>query len=291
MRAALSKAEIETEIASRFGSAFNLQEKGAPELLSSGVAQIDSFTGGGLPRGAITEIFGPASSGRTSFMLSALAHATGHDEVCAVVDTSNVFDPNSASHAEINLERLLWIRCANNLEHAFKATDLLLQGGGFGLVMLDLADIPNKDARRIISSWWYRFRRTLEATPTVLVVIAEESCAKSCAALALELKQEEGYWSADSRALKVSEFPAARSGPLGDLSRKMFGRLLLEAQIVDGWISFHCLMQIFCEVCISRSNVSGRFTSPEERARFSSKQLVGNLIPFRHARKSQNRER
>lgn len=213
MRAALSKAEIETEVASRFGDAFKLHEKGPAEMLSSGLPQIDSFTGGGLPRGAITEIFGPASSGRTSFMHSALVHATAHEEVCAIVDTSNVFDPSSASLAEINLERLLWIRCANNLEHAFKATDLLLQGGGFGLVMLDLADIPIKDARRIISSWWYRFRRTLEATPTVLVVIAEASCAKSCAALALELKQEAGLWSANSETLwetsKVSEFPAA----------------------------------------------------------------------------------
>ncbi len=206
MRAAFSKAEIETEIASRFGSAFKLHEKAPAELLSAGIAQIDSFTGGGLPRGAITEVFGPASSGRTSFMLSALAHATTHEEVCAVVDTSNVFDPDSASQAEINLERLLWIRCANNLEHAFKATDLLLQGGGFGLVMLDLGNVPAKDARRIISSWWYRFRRTLEATPTVLVVIAEESCAKSCASLALELRQETGLWSSNSETLKVSEF-------------------------------------------------------------------------------------
>ena len=205
MRAALSKAEIETEIASRFGSAFKLHEKAPVELLSSGIPQVDSFTGG-LPRGAITEVFGPASSGRTSFMLSALAHATTHEEVCALVDTSNVFDPTSASHAEIDLERLLWIRCADNLEHAFKATDLLLQGGGFGLVLLDLADVAGKDARRIISSWWYRFRRTLEATPTVLVVIAEESCAKSCAALALELKQETGFWSSNSETPKVPKF-------------------------------------------------------------------------------------
>ena len=231
MRAALSKAEIETEIASRFGSAFNLQEKGPAELLSSGISQIDFFTGGGFPRGAITEIFGPASSGRTSFMLSALAYATTHDEVCAIVDTNNVFDPASASRAEITLERLLWIRCANNLEHAFKATDLLLQGGGFGLVMLDLADVPSKDARRIISSWWYRFRRTLEATPTALVVIVEESCAKSCAALALELKQETGVWSVNSETLEVSPSTrrdpawASRGFPGKDISPTALGKL------------------------------------------------------------------
>ena len=195
MRTAFSKAEIESEIALRFSSAFQLPGKRPAEVISTGIPQIDSFTLGGLPRGAITEIFGPASSGRTSFMFSALAHATGHEEVCALVDTNNAFDLKSATRAEINCERLLWIRCANNLEHAFKATDLLLQGGGFGLVLLDLGDVPANSAKRIISSWWYRFRRTLEPTPTALVVIAEESCVRSCAALALELRGEICLWS------------------------------------------------------------------------------------------------
>jgi hypothetical protein len=195
MRAAFSKAEIESDIASRFGSAFQSHEKRAAEVISTGIAEIDSFALGGLPRGAVTEVFGPASSGRTSFMLSALAHATNHEEVCAVVDTSNSFDPKSAARAGINCERLLWIRCGHNLEHAFKAADLLLQGGGFGLVMLDLGDVPANSAKRIISSWWYRFRRTLEPSPTALLVIAEDSCVRSCATLALELRAQTHLWS------------------------------------------------------------------------------------------------
>lgn len=203
MRAAFSKAEIESEITSRFGSTFKQHDKRPAEVISSGLPQIDSFIFGGFPRGAITEVFGRASSGRTSFMLSALAHATTHEEVCALVDTSNVFDPESAARAEMNCERLLWIRCAHNLEHAFKAADLLLQGGGFGLVLLDLGDVPAKSARRIISSWWYRFRRTLEATPTALVVIAEESCVRSCASLALELRGEKGLWSSSNDSLEM----------------------------------------------------------------------------------------
>ena len=220
MRAAISKAEIESEITSRFGSAFRQHEKRPAEVISTGIPQIDSLTLGGLPRGSITEVFGPASSGRTSFMFSALAHATRHEEVCAVVDTNNGFDPKSAAQAEIDFERLLWIRCANSLEHAFKATDLLLQGGGFGLVMLDLGDVPAKSARRIISSWWYRFRRTLEATPTALVVIAEDSCVRSCAALALELRGEICLWSsAESPRVAGSEFsPSNTFAPLKPLS-------------------------------------------------------------------------
>lgn len=211
MRAALSKAEIESGIGSRFRSAFQPHEKRPAEVISTGISQIDSFILGGLPRGAISEVFGPASSGRTSLMLSALAHATRHEEVCALVDTNNAFDPKSATQAELNCERLLWIRCANNLEHAFKATDLLLQGGGFGLVLLDLGDIPANSAKRIISSWWYRFRRTLEPTPTALVVIAEESCVRSCASLALELRGEACLWSSSGSASAIFTKSLARS--------------------------------------------------------------------------------
>src|SRR6267143_1553229 len=127
MRAAFSKAEIESQIAGRFGTALKPHAKLSVELISAGVREIDSLTGG-FPRGAITEIFGPASSGRTSLMLAALAHAGTHDEVCALVDTSNTFDPLSATNAQMDLDRLLWVRCDGKLEHAFKAADLLLQG-------------------------------------------------------------------------------------------------------------------------------------------------------------------
>ena len=187
MKAAISKAELEADIASRFGDAFRIHEKTVIETLSTGVAEIDASTGG-LPRGAISEIFGSASSGRTSLMYSMLAYATAHEETCAIVDTNDVFAPAAAAEAGIDFDRLLWIRCAGNLEHAFKAADLLLHAGGFGLVILDLGDVPAKDTRRIISSWWYRFRRTVEDKPTVLTVVSEEACTRSCAALTLELK-------------------------------------------------------------------------------------------------------
>ena len=186
MKAALSKLELQAEIAGRFGDAFRIHEKAVVETLSTGVAEIDTLTGG-LPRGAISELFGPASSGRTSLMYSLLTYATTHEETCALVDTNDVFAPTAAIAAGMNFDRLLWVRCGGNLEHAFKAADLLLHAGGFGLVILDLGDVAGKEARRIISSWWYRFRRTVEDRPTVLTVISEEACTRSCAALALEL--------------------------------------------------------------------------------------------------------
>jgi recombination protein RecA len=195
MALALSKATIESQLTTRFGDLFKLTERRFEETISTGIVEVDTLTNG-LPRGAITEIFGPASSGRTSLMLSALAHATTHEEVCALIDTSNAFDPQSAAKAGMDLDQLLWLRCDSKLEHAFKAADLILQGGGFGLVVLDLGDIPAQQARKIISSWWYRFRRVVENKPTAFLVIAQDSCVRSCASLSLGVNKTEDTWSA-----------------------------------------------------------------------------------------------
>src|SRR5689334_20336874 len=108
MKVAFSKAEIESQIAARFGSKFSHYEKTPAEVMSTGMSTMDVVIGGGFPRGAITEIFGPASSGRTSFLLSTLAHATNCGEVCALVDTSDLFDPVSAVRADVALDQLLW---------------------------------------------------------------------------------------------------------------------------------------------------------------------------------------
>src|SRR5207248_1908478 len=164
---------------------------------------------GGLPRGALTEIFGPASSGRTSLLLASLAAATRRQEICALVDAGDAFHPESAAAAGLDLERLLWVRCASGrtsghsgehssghssersgekrLEQTLKATDLLLQSGGFGMVVVDLGDIPAQVARRIPLTSWFRFRRAVENTPTVLLVLEQEPYAKTCASLVLRL--------------------------------------------------------------------------------------------------------
>jgi len=203
VRAAISKKEIESVLARRFGSSLQPRGKFSFETLTTGIVEIDALSNG-LPRSAITEIFGTSSSGRTSVLLSVLAQATWGDEVCALIDMGDRFDPASAAHAGIALDRLLWIRCRNDLERAFKATDLVLQSGGFGLVMLDMADVAVQFARRIVSSWWYRFRRALEHTPTALVVISQTSCVRSCASLSLELKHNSLAWSCTTKAFETT---------------------------------------------------------------------------------------
>jgi recombination protein RecA len=255
--------------------ASRLEVRPAPEMVSSGISELDALTGG-LPRGCLTEIFGPASSGRTSMMLATLAAATRRGEYCAVIDASDALDPQSIAAAGVNLDRLLWVRCNENsprrhrdaektnekrigkgtasvfkpalreqgdrrvpydarndaalavegrpfhlqetffeqgldrssrtrnfnsdedsrnrkhserrLEQVLRATDLLLESGGFGLIVLDLAGITSQAARRIPLTTWFRFRRTVEHKPTILLAIEQQPIAGSCSSLLLQLK-------------------------------------------------------------------------------------------------------
>ena len=185
---------LKKQFESVLGGPMDWQSRPSPECVCSGLPELDAATGG-LPRGCLTEIFGPASSGRTSLLLSILAQATHREEVCALVDAEDAFDPASAGAAGVHLDRLLWVRSANNAEHALKAADLLIQGGGFGLVVLDLGDTPPATARRISLTSWFRLRRAVEHTPTVLIAISRQSNAKTCATLQLECARERTVWS------------------------------------------------------------------------------------------------
>ncbi len=173
--------------------ASRLTVRPTPEMVSSGISAIDELTGG-LPRGCLTEICGPASSGRSTLMLSALAAATRRGEFCAVVDASDALDPQSAAATGLELDRLLWVRCGENshsaehrLEQLLRVTDLLLESGGFGLIALDLGDLPSQTARRIPLATWFRFRRAVEHTFTVLLAIERQSIAGSCSSLLIKL--------------------------------------------------------------------------------------------------------
>ena len=286
------------------------------ELQPTGITDLDAVLGGGFLRGSLVELYGPASSGRTSLAFSLLAQATERQEACAFVDVSDSLDPVSLAAAGVELPRLLWIRCGENqgretdlkassclspvnqetkrvsapdsskrlmpkhgwrhpresmrgvdkaipslvgkqpvpaesaqihivarcaeeqverdrepprrgirpqrplpslpkfdpppprqtqrgrsttpwkrLEQALKTTDLLLHGGGWGVVVFDLGGVSWVDARRIETSIWFRFRRAIENTPTILLLLGEESFAKSCASLVLRCQRKAEHWS------------------------------------------------------------------------------------------------
>jgi hypothetical protein len=96
------------------------------------------------------------------------------------------------------LQRLLWVRC-RGLEQAFRSLDLLLHGGGFGFIALDLGDAPVRQVRKVPLNVWFRLRRAVEDTSTVLLVLSQESNAKTCASLVLRLEKEASRWSLQKR--------------------------------------------------------------------------------------------
>lgn len=159
----------------------------------------------GLPRGVLCEIHGTRSSGRTAACLHIVAQATGRGEVCALVDGNDAFDPAAAATAGVDLERLLWVRCHGNLEHAMRAADLLLHAGGFGMVALDLCQANPRLLNRIPLSYWHRFRRAVEHTSTVLLVCSDRPQVKSSLSIRLKLKADVFHWLGNGPGLLLSE--------------------------------------------------------------------------------------
>jgi len=216
-----SKRLVDVRPASR------LEVRPRPQMLPSGMAEVDAITGG-FPRGCLSEICGPATSGKTSVLLAAIAAATRREETCVLIDASDSFDPESGAVAGVDFRKLLWVRCGDSpmcnsvssvvkdfdfkehsstslransstqrihtktkaperlLEQVLKTTDLILQSGGFGLVVLDLAGIPEKFVRRIPLASWFRFQRAVEHTKTALLVVSEFACAQTCATVVIK---------------------------------------------------------------------------------------------------------
>ncbi len=187
---------IESALAGRVSAPFTYRDRKAVETVSSGIPEIDALAGG-LPRGSLTELCGPPCSGRTSILLSALASRTAQPEACALIDASDAFDPHSAEAAGVHLKNLLWVRC-RDIDQSLRAADLLLQGGGFGLIALDLSDIPPQTVRYVPLNAWFRFRKTVEDTPTIFLLLERESNAKSCASLVLGIGMESSRWTSTS---------------------------------------------------------------------------------------------
>ncbi|MBY0508449.1 MAG: DNA recombination/repair protein RecA [Bryobacteraceae bacterium] len=160
------------------------------DSLPTGISSFDKILGG-CPRGRLTEITGPSSSGRASFLHQLLAAATRRGEYGAVVDPAEGFDPHTAAQAGVDLDALLWVRAGHQLDHAMRAADLLLHSGGFGVIALDLCHANPEHLRRLPPSYWFRFQRAVEQTSTVLLVLAREPQAKSTAALQASTSRQE----------------------------------------------------------------------------------------------------
>ena len=210
--AAALRIEIERALERRFPAALTPVPQTISETATTGVPEVDALLDGGLPVGAISEVTGPQSSGRTGLALSFLAQQTQDERVCAWVDAGDAFDPESAAASGLNLRQLLWVRCRDvsiasagngsrispawkaktqapiwtRLDQALRATDLLLQAGGFAAIVLDLGDMAPEHGSRIPLATWFRFRQAADRTRCCLVVLGQTAYAQSSAAVVLE---------------------------------------------------------------------------------------------------------
>jgi recombination protein RecA len=109
--AATIRLKVEARLARKIPSALTPAPKIIRPVVPTGASEVDALLEGGLPVGAITEMVGAESSGRTAIALSLLCHLTHAGRVCAWVDVSDTLSPESAAAEGVNLARLLWARC------------------------------------------------------------------------------------------------------------------------------------------------------------------------------------
>ena len=187
----------------------------AATRLVTDLSFLDQAIGGGLPKGAITELISPRiSAGSASLihmllqgdppgstqarMLSGVADETpanptdspGDESVrladkmsvlrpVALIDGRDSFDPSaSGGLGNACLHHLLWVRCTKALD-ATKAADLLLRDGNFPLVIVDLVLNPPADLSKIPQTSWYRLQRLVESAPTACLVLTRQGMVSS----------------------------------------------------------------------------------------------------------------
>jgi hypothetical protein len=198
--AATLRFEIERTLEHRIPAALTPKPQSVYQLAACGIPSVDALLDGGLPMGAISEVTGPESSGRTSFALSFLAQRTSEGQVCAWVDVNDALDPESAAASGVCLRQLLWVRCKDartvtngipwaRLDQALRVADLILQTAGFAAIVLDLGSTAAEYANRIPLATWFRFRQAAERSRTSVLVLGRRAYAQSSAALVLECER------------------------------------------------------------------------------------------------------
>ena len=189
---------------------------GADPGLPFRVAALDARLLGGLPRGQVSEVVGPVSSGRTTLVWRWMAAATQAGVTVALVDTLDRFDPASAAACGLDLDRLLWVRgqaisrtpgavdpvwlpgvravggpgtmLERAVDRALKALNLVLQSGVCPVVVIDLADVPIQALRRIPYTTWLRVQRLIEGSDTTCVLLGPEPLARSAGGVSLTVQ-------------------------------------------------------------------------------------------------------
>jgi hypothetical protein len=133
----------------------------------TGIPRIDD-AGGGLPKGAITEVVAEERNCGSATLLQALiVRAAVQNQIVTIIDGNDTLDVAGIDPAV--LSRILWVRCRSS-EEALKAADIVLRDNNLSFVLVDLVSNPPAQLRKISPTIWYRFQRLLEDTSTVCAV-------------------------------------------------------------------------------------------------------------------------
>ena len=107
------------------------------EVIPTGALSLDIALGvGGIPKGRITEIYGPESSGKTTICQHIVAEAQKMGGTCAYVDMEHALDPTYAERCGVNVDNLL-ISQPDTGEQALEITETLVRSGAVDVVVID----------------------------------------------------------------------------------------------------------------------------------------------------------
>jgi recombination protein RecA len=121
------------------GSIMTLADGNAAPIegISTGSLSLDLALGGyGIPRGRITEIYGPESSGKTTLCSHVVANAQKAGGVCAFIDAEHAFDSSYARNLGVNLDELL-VSQPDNGEQALEIAETLIRSNAVDVVVVD----------------------------------------------------------------------------------------------------------------------------------------------------------
>ena len=130
-------AQIEKQFGK--GSVMRMGEKTSMKIgtISTGALALDIALGvGGLPRGRVTEIYGPESSGKSTLALHVVAEAQRNGGTCAYIDAEHAMDPLYAAKIGVDVDQLL-ISQPDTGEQALEITDMLIRSGALDVVVID----------------------------------------------------------------------------------------------------------------------------------------------------------
>jgi len=218
--------------------------------LSSNLEPLNHILDGGIPRGRISEITGRLSSGKTSLAASFIAAATQRGETTAVVDLEGAFDPPAMAAAGVDLDRVLWARAsqaaksrAAALTHplgaAWKAAELILEAGGFGLLVVDFGlcvrSIPQSAALRVA--------RLAERSGTSVMILAPYRMCGTFAALSLALSRASTLFERTAAAPALFDGFAIEAvvtrNKLGGSGARIHWRTVVDLSIGDPQVATH----------------------------------------------------